>query len=60
MKNLKMNIDYKKLFTNVAKEHYESLKIKYDHTPTYTGKKLKPAARRKKYTKSNKRGLKDV
>tara|TARA_R110002124_G_scaffold198333_1_gene365273 strand:+ start:250 stop:417 length:168 start_codon:yes stop_codon:yes gene_type:complete len=55
-----MNINYKKLFTDVAKEHYESLKIKYDHTPTYTGKKLKPATRRKKYTKNNKGGLKDV
>jgi len=53
-----MNIDYKKLFIDVAKEHYENLKIKYDHTPNYIGKKLKPATRRKKYTKSNKKGLK--
>jgi len=53
-----MNVDIKQLFIDVAKEHYESLKIKYDHTPAYTGKKLKPATRRKKYTKSNKKGLK--
>ena len=55
-----MNVDIKQLFIDVAKEHYKNLKIKHKHTPDYTGKKLKPATRRKKYTKNNKRGLKDA
>ena len=53
-----MNVDIKQLFIDVAKEHYKSIKNKHKHTPAYTGKKLKPATRRKKYTKSNKGGLK--
>ena len=46
-----MNVDIKQLFIDVAKEHYKSIKNKYDHTP---------ATKRKKYTKNNKGGLKDV
>lgn len=51
-----MNIDYKKLFVDIAKEHYENV-VKKDTTSTYTGKKLKPATRRKKHIKG---GLKNV
>ena len=58
MRRLEMNVDIKQLFIDVAKEHYKSIKNKHKHTPAYTGKKLKPATRRKKYTKSNKGGLK--
>ena len=42
------------------RQEHVSIKNKYDHTPAYTSKKLKPATKRKKYTKNNKGGLKDV